>query len=131
MSISRKYGMISVKRSRGWTSQNAEMDLTLGRLLISQLVMMCATILICGMLTPKVSGNNADRVSCTAMAQDVFLSVFSEDPFNTGVWDKYRRGILECGGSPKDLLRTLEDFLGRPPNMNALAESLARAKEER
>ncbi|KAJ5792836.1 peptidase family M3 [Penicillium pulvis] len=68
---------------------------------------------------------------CTAMAQDVFLSVFSDDPFNTDVWDKYRRGILECGGSPKDLLRTLESFLGHPPNMNALAESMTRAKEER
>ncbi|KAJ6011132.1 peptidase family M3 [Penicillium sp. IBT 35674x] len=68
---------------------------------------------------------------CTAMAQDVFQSTFSEDPFNTNVWDKYRRGILECGGSPKDLLRTLENFLGRPPNMNALAESMTRAKEER
>ncbi|KAJ5539834.1 peptidase family M3 [Penicillium frequentans] len=68
---------------------------------------------------------------CTAMAQDVFLSVFSDDPFNTDVWAKYRRGILECGGSPKDLLRTLESFLGRPPNMNALAESMTRAKEER
>ncbi|KAJ5643693.1 peptidase family M3 [Penicillium longicatenatum] len=68
---------------------------------------------------------------CTAMAQDVFLSVFSDGPFNTDAWDKYRRGILECGGSPKDLLRTLEAFLGRPPNMNALVESLARAREKR
>lgn len=65
------------------------------------------------------------------MAQDVFLSVFSDDPFNIDVWDKYRRGILECGGSPKDLLQQLAKFLGRPPDMNALAESLARAKEER
>lgn len=85
---------------------------------------MCATILICGMFVPTESANSTDNISCTAMAQDVFLSIFSDDPFNTDVWDKYRRGILECGGSPKDLLRTLENFLGRPPNMNALAESL-------
>lgn len=92
---------------------------------------MCATILICGMLVPAGPVHNTDKISCTAMAQDVFLSVFSDDPFNTDVWAKYRRGILECGGSPKDLLRTLESFLGRPPNMNALAESMTRAKEER
>ncbi|PYI10955.1 peptidase family M3 [Aspergillus sclerotiicarbonarius CBS 121057] len=63
---------------------------------------------------------------CTAMAQDLFLSVFASDPYNTDSWARYRRGILEQGGSQPDLLQMLEDILGRAPNMNALAEALAR-----
>ncbi|KAB8232001.1 M3 family metallopeptidase [Aspergillus alliaceus] len=63
---------------------------------------------------------------CTAMAQDLFFSVFAEAPYNKDSWDRYRRHILEQGGSQQDLLKMLEDFLGRPPNMNALVEGLAR-----
>ncbi|KAF4231723.1 hypothetical protein CNMCM6805_010312 [Aspergillus fumigatiaffinis] len=65
---------------------------------------------------------------CTAVAQDLFLSVFARDPYNRDTWDKYRRGVLEHGGSQQNLLRMLEDFLGRPPNMNALVEDLMRSR---
>ncbi|GKZ22041.1 hypothetical protein AbraIFM66951_007236 [Aspergillus brasiliensis] len=64
---------------------------------------------------------------CTAMAQDVFLSVFAADPFQKDNWAKYRREILQNGGSQQDLFQMLERFLGRPPNMNALVEGLRRA----
>ncbi|KAJ5636993.1 peptidase family M3 [Penicillium lividum] len=67
---------------------------------------------------------------CNAMAQDVFLSKFADDPHNKANWDKYRRGVLEYGGSQKDLLGMLEAFLGRPVNMNALGEKLSRAKNQ-
>ncbi|KAJ5776809.1 peptidase family M3 [Penicillium odoratum] len=67
---------------------------------------------------------------CNAMAQDVFLSKFADDPHNKANWEKYRRGILEYGGSQKDLLGMLEAFLGRPVNMNALGERLSRAKNQ-
>ncbi|RAL00758.1 M3 family metallopeptidase [Aspergillus ibericus CBS 121593] len=63
---------------------------------------------------------------CTAMAQDLFLTVFANDPYNKESWERYRRGILEQGGSQSDLLQMLEDCLGRAPNMNALVEGLAR-----
>ncbi|KAJ5943769.1 Peptidase M3A/M3B [Penicillium verrucosum] len=59
---------------------------------------------------------------CTAMAQDLFLSVFAHDPHNRETWDKYRRGILEYGGREQNLLGMLEGFLERPPNMNSLVE---------
>ncbi|GKZ36765.1 hypothetical protein AbraIFM66950_007962 [Aspergillus brasiliensis] len=67
---------------------------------------------------------------CTAMAQDVFLSVFAGDPFQKENWAKYRREILQNGGSQQDLFHMLERFLGRPPNMNALVEGLRRADTE-
>ncbi|KAJ6022237.1 peptidase family M3 [Penicillium herquei] len=65
---------------------------------------------------------------CTAMAQDLFTSVFASDPHNKDKWRKYRHGILGNGGSQKDLLGMLESFLGHPPNMRALAEGLTDAK---
>ncbi|KAI3027134.1 ATP11 family protein [Aspergillus niger] len=67
---------------------------------------------------------------CTAMAQDVFLSTFAEDPFQKDKWEKYRREILQNGGSQQDLFQMLERFLGRPPNMNALVEGLKRADSQ-
>ncbi|KAJ5094456.1 peptidase family M3 [Penicillium angulare] len=67
---------------------------------------------------------------CTAMAQDIFSSRFESDPHNKDTWDKYRRDILQYGGSQIDLLGMLEAFLGRPPNMNALVEGLLRVKRD-
>ncbi|PWY78784.1 peptidase family M3 [Aspergillus eucalypticola CBS 122712] len=67
---------------------------------------------------------------CTAMAQDVFLSVFAEGPFQKDKWEKYRREILQNGGGQQDLFQMLERFLGRPPNMNALVEGLRRADSQ-
>lgn len=88
---------------------------------------MFVTMLTYGMLPPVMATGNTDRKSCTAVAQDLFLSVFAHDPYNRDTWDKYRRGVLEHGGSQQNLLRMLEDFLGRPPNMNALVEDLIRS----
>ena len=64
------------------------------------------------------------------MAQDVFLSVFAEGPFQMDKWEKYRREILQNGGGQQDLFQMLERFLGRPPNMNALVEGLRRADSQ-
>lgn len=88
-------------------------------------------MLTCGVSTenpqPKTPAvGDTDRKSCTAMAQDLFLSVFSHDPYNQETWDKSRRGILEYGGSQQDVLKMLEDFLERTPNMNALVDGLQR-----
>lgn len=89
-----------------------------------------ATMLTYGTLAPDVALDNADRTSCTAMAQDLFLSVFAHDPHNRDTWDKYRRGILEYGGREQNLLGMLEGFLERPPNMNSLVEGIARAQSQ-
>ncbi|PYH92188.1 zincin [Aspergillus ellipticus CBS 707.79] len=62
---------------------------------------------------------------CAAIAHDVFRSVFAPNPYDEDTWDKYRRAILQRGGSKEDLLQMLADFLGRAPNMNALVEGLA------
>lgn len=59
-----------------------------------------------------------------AMAQDLFLSIFAQDPYNSDVWNKYCCGVLEYSGSPQSLFGILENFLGRSPNMNAIVESL-------
>ena len=56
------------------------------------------------------------------MAQDVFLSTFSQDPSNKETWARYRRGILEHGGTQQNLLQILGNFLGRPPNMEVIAQ---------
>ncbi|KAJ5552082.1 peptidase family M3 [Penicillium frequentans] len=59
---------------------------------------------------------------CTAMAQDLFLSTFSQDPFNKETWARYRRGILEHGGTQQSLLQMLGNFLGRLPNMDLIVQ---------
>lgn len=67
---------------------------------------------------------------CTALAQDLFSTVFADDPCNKFSWDRYRHGVLEYGGSQQDLMCMLENFLGRPPNTNALVECLVKAKDK-
>jgi len=75
----------------------------------------------------KCDSRLANESSCSTMAQDIFLSKFADDPMNKAVWEKYRREILQYGGSHPDLLKMVEDFLGRPTNPDALVEGLARA----
>ncbi|KAE9372644.1 metallopeptidase MepB [Stipitochalara longipes BDJ] len=64
---------------------------------------------------------------CTALAQDLFQSIFAKDPWDRDSWNRYRHEILEHGGSHEDNLKMLEAFLGRPPNLDALVEGLADA----
>lgn len=61
---------------------------------------------------------------CTAMAQDIIRTLFADNPYDKKVWNKYRRQILQYGGSHPDEMKMLTDFLGRPPRVSALAESL-------
>ena len=67
----------------------------------------------------------ADESSCSALGQDMFQSVFAEDPQSRAAWDKYRHGILKFGGGHEDMLKMLEDFLGREPNLDAFVESVS------
>ncbi|KAK9386936.1 peptidase family M3 [Lipomyces mesembrius] len=66
---------------------------------------------------------------CLTFAKDLFDNIFSDKPYDRGAWERYRRGILEYGGSHPELLLMLEEFLGHPPNTDALIEGLGRGKK--
>jgi metallopeptidase MepB len=61
--------------------------------------------------------------SAQVFAADLFESTFAADPRCQLAWERYRRGVLEYGGS-RDELQMLHEFLGRPPNPYALLRSL-------
>ena len=61
--------------------------------------------------------------SAQVFAADLFESTFASDPRCQLAWERYRRGVLEYGGS-RDELQMLHEFLGRPPNPCALLRSL-------
>ncbi|KAI3391055.1 hypothetical protein diail_8083 [Diaporthe ilicicola] len=64
-------------------------------------------------------------LAAEAYAQDVYRTVFEKDPTDKQVWDRYRRGVLEWGGSySHGELKMLESFLGRPTNIQGLLDSL-------
>ncbi|CAK3990870.1 thimet oligopeptidase [Lecanosticta acicola] len=48
-------------------------------------------------------------------ADDIFVTAFQQDPFSSEVGARYRKTVLEPGGS-KDYETMLKDFLGRKPN---------------
>lgn len=50
--------------------------------------------------------------------------MFKNDPTDKEAWSRYRKGILEYGGSHGNELKMLEDFLGRRTNPDALLDSL-------
>ncbi|GAA6035656.1 hypothetical protein JCM8097_004955 [Rhodosporidiobolus ruineniae] len=54
---------------------------------------------------------------------DMFASVFAKDPMSAEAGDRYRRKILEVGGS-RDEMDSLVDFLGRKPTNDAFLKSL-------
>jgi metallopeptidase MepB len=53
----------------------------------------------------------------------MFHTVFAKDPMNGNEGRRYRHMVLEKGGS-QDEMKTLEDFLGRPPSTDAFYEEL-------
>lgn len=75
-------------------------------------------------------GNKLNERSCTAIAQDILRSLFANDPYDKDIWTKYRRQILEYGGSHPNELEMLTNLLGRPPNMNALVEAFGQEHQQ-
>ena len=53
----------------------------------------------------------------------MFHNVFRPDPMNAKEGRRYRRMVLEKGGS-QDEMKTLEDFLGEKPSTDALYQEL-------
>ncbi|KAI1446289.1 hypothetical protein F5Y02DRAFT_425955 [Annulohypoxylon stygium] len=56
-------------------------------------------------------------------AAEMFQGNFAEDPRSREAWNRYRKGILEYGGS-RDELSMLEGFLGHAPSADALLREL-------
>lgn len=57
-------------------------------------------------------------------AADLFQTNFAKDPRSRASWERFRRGILEPGGSLNEL-EMLKGFLGgRLPNTQALLSML-------
>ncbi|EWG45000.1 hypothetical protein FVEG_15771 [Fusarium verticillioides 7600] len=53
----------------------------------------------------------------------LFESTFREDPRNVSAWDRYKKGILEFGGS-RDELGLLQEYLGHTPTAEALLRDI-------
>ncbi|KAF5707645.1 metallopeptidase [Fusarium mundagurra] len=64
---------------------------------------------------------------CTAFAQDIYESVFQDNPWDRSKWQKLRREVLQYGGSHPNMMGMLRDFLGRPPSKEVFIETLKRA----
>lgn len=64
--------------------------------------------------------------SSKVFAQDIFTTVFKEDPMSQGAGRRYRYGVLEKGGSQPEM-KTLTDFLGRDVRMEPFYEDLGLA----
>ncbi|GKT43274.1 saccharolysin [Colletotrichum spaethianum] len=62
-------------------------------------------------------------LSAQAFAADFFETHFARDPRSPEAWDRYRREILESGGS-RNAMEMMTDFLGREPGPEALLRSL-------
>lgn len=62
-------------------------------------------------------------LSSQVYSADMFHSVFKKDPMNGQEGRRYRHQVLEKGGS-QDEMKTLEQFLGRPPSTEAFYKEL-------
>lgn len=67
---------------------------------------------------------NFQLCSAHVFAADLFESTFADNPRDQDAWDRYRRDILEPGGS-RDEMQMMEEFLGRPINPQALLRGFA------
>ncbi|KAJ6786328.1 hypothetical protein PWT90_04718 [Aphanocladium album] len=73
-----------------------------------------------------VSGYNSGYyayVCSNVFGEEIFQSNFAADPTSTTAWNRFRRQLLQYGGS-KDQTEILEEFLGRPPTTASLLKSL-------
>jgi len=62
-------------------------------------------------------------LSSLVYSTDMFYSIFKKNPMDGKEGRRYRHMILEKGAS-QDEMKTLEDFLGRKPSMDAFYEEL-------
>ncbi|KAF4334296.1 metallo ase [Fusarium beomiforme] len=73
-----------------------------------------------------VSGYDAgyySYLSAHVFAAELFQSTFLRDPRSVSAWERYRKGILEFGGS-RDELELLQEYLGHTPTAEALLRNI-------
>ncbi|KAK2685743.1 hypothetical protein QWA68_014799 [Fusarium oxysporum] len=73
-----------------------------------------------------VSGYDAgyySYLSAHVFAEEFFESTFLEDPRSVSAWDRYRKGILEIGGS-RDELELLLEYLCHSPTADPLLRDI-------
>ena len=56
-------------------------------------------------------------------ASDMFYSMFKDDPMNSEQGRRYRKEVLEKGGS-EDEIKQMTNFLGRAPRNDAFLREL-------
>jgi len=61
--------------------------------------------------------------SASVYSRDLFETKFSHDPLNVAEGRRYRRVVLERGGSRPEM-SLLEEYLGRRPNGLAFSKAL-------
>ncbi|KAI2625005.1 hypothetical protein GGR54DRAFT_629452 [Hypoxylon sp. NC1633] len=71
----------------------------------------------------SIANRHYTWVSAHVFAAEMFQAIFAEDPRSREAWIRYRKGILEYGGS-RDELSMLEEFLGHAPSADALLREL-------
>lgn len=62
-------------------------------------------------------------LSSQVYSADMYFSVFAKDPMNPEEGRRYRKMVLQKGGS-QDEMTTLENFLGRKPSSDAFYKEL-------
>lgn len=67
--------------------------------------------------------------SSNVFGEELFDNNFAKDPRDKNAWERFRRELLQFGGS-RDETELLEEFLGRPPNINAFLERIGIEPEE-
>jgi metallopeptidase MepB len=61
--------------------------------------------------------------SAQIFAADFYETAFADNPQSRQTWNRYRKVILEAGGSRNEL-KMMEEFLGHSPRLDALVRSL-------
>ncbi|KAH8590498.1 putative Saccharolysin [Bisporella sp. PMI_857] len=67
-------------------------------------------------------------LSSQVYSTDMFYSVFKKNPMDPKEGRRYRHMVLEKGGSQEEM-KTLEDFLGRPPSTESFYRELGLVKK--
>ncbi|KAH8898994.1 zincin [Thozetella sp. PMI_491] len=76
------------------------------------------------MLLGRYDASTYSYISGAVFAHDIYQTVFAKDTKNPDAWGRFRREILEYGGSYGDEAERFEKFLGRPFDVYALSKRL-------
>lgn len=78
-------------------------------------------------MTHADHGSYYGYLSSQVYSTDMFYTVFKSDPMNPKEGRRYRRTVLERGGSVEEMV-ILEEFLGRKPQTEAFYQELGIAQ---